>query len=350
MEKEEALLLASIWHRKRLLLSSKSIEKANRLFHNIRCFIPQYRQLILCGDIPKEANYIKGAKIVKTKEIEPLRNALRESLAEEEIGAPPVQIIYFNACDGVFQYILKQLDRGWIATTVCKKSIIEKESLNIYEEFKQKEEVIYFLDPVVEDISIEKRIIEDTRGSGKGTRLFMIQMKQSQVNLAFQAIQDEVESGKRITQAYLLETLDVRQKTLEKIIEIGKRERRLDLSDYLEGTPHPIVKFLKQISSIREISLAAVFDKKNLLGHAKYREIVFPTLNFLRLSDKVEAFSKRKFDIGKHWSLRLSAKNKNIFICKNNYLYGFILEKGIDPITFKSTLEKHIEGVFNGKV
>ncbi|MFQ6089092.1 MAG: hypothetical protein ACE5K0_09360 [Candidatus Methanofastidiosia archaeon] len=309
----------------------------------MRCFIPRYRQLILCGDIPKEARYIKGVKLVETKEFKSLRDALKESLAEEEMGTPSVQIVYFNAEEGVFKNILRYLDRGWVATTASEKPALEKESFNIYEEIRFKEGIIYLLDPMLEDISIEERIIEDTRNRSSGVRFFMIQMKESQVHLAFQAIQDELEAGEKVTQSYLSETLGIREKTLKKIIEMGRRERRLDISNYIEETPPQVIKFLKDISSGKEISLAAVFDKKNLIGYARYRDIVFPTLNFLRLSDRVETFSDTKLNIGKRWSLRLNAKNKDIFIYKHNYLYGFILEKGINFIDITSRIEKLIE-------
>jgi len=345
MEEKEALILASIWHRDKLILRSKSIEEANNLFFNIKYLIPKYRQLIICGDIPKKARYLNGTKLIETKDFDSLRDAFQQSLAEEEIGTPPVQIIFFNAGEGVLKNIFKYLDRGWIATTTCQKPTLEKESFNIYEEIRLKEEIIYLLDPMPEDISIEKRIIEDTRNSSDGGKEFMIQMKQSQVHLAFQAIKDELESGKCITQSYLSEIYNLRDKTLSKIIEIGRRERRLDISNYIEETSPQIVNFLRKISSINEISLAVVFDNENLIGYAKYRDIVFPAVNFLQLSKRVDSSSDNKLNNSKRQYIELNSEHKDIFIYKNNYLYGFVLEKGIEPSFFRFKLEKLIESI-----
>lgn len=340
MEEKNILILASIWNRNRIVFHSKSIEQANKLFFNTRCFIPRYRQSIFCGDIPKEVRYTKGSKLLETKELESLRGALLGSLAEEEMGTPPVQIVYFNAEEKIFENILRYLDRGWIATTTREKSILKERKFDIYLEIELEEGIIYLLDPAVEETSIEEEIIENTSNTNNGIRPFMVQMKASQVHYAFQAILDELGAGKKMTQAFLSESLDIRQKTIEKIVEIGKRERRLDISSYIEESPPHIIKFLKDISSINEISLAAVFDKRKLIGYAKYRDIVFPTTFFLQLIDGIEPSSGSEFKIGKRWHFELNAKFKDIFIFNHDYLYCFILEKGMPLEAFKSKLKK----------
>jgi len=323
-----------------MVFHSESIEQANELFFNTRCFIPQYRQLIFCGDIPKELRYTKGAKLLETKDFDSLRGAFQGSLAEEEMGTPPVQIVYFNAEERIFKNILRYLDRGWIATTAGDKSILEKQKFNIYQQIELEEGIIYLLDPVVGDTSIEKEIIENTNNNSSGIRTFMAQMKANQIHYAFQAILDELGTGKKVTQAFLSESLDVRQKTIEKIVEIGKRERRFDISNYIEESPPHIIKFLKDLSFIKEISLAAVFDRRNLIGYAKYRDIIFPTRNFLRLNDGIEHSSGSKFNIGKPLYFELNAKFRDIIIFNSDYLYCFILEKGMNFEEFQSKLKK----------
>jgi hypothetical protein len=348
MEEKETLIFSSIWNRNRMVFRSENIDQANELFFNATCFIPQYRQLIFCGDIPKELRYTKGAKLLETKDLESLRDAFQGSLAEEEMGTPPVQIVYFNAEERVFNNILRYLDRGWIATTSRDKSILEKQEFNIYLQIELEEGVIYLLDPAVADTSIEEEILENTNNNSSGIRTFMAQMKENQVHYAFQAILDELGTGEKITQAFLSESLDVRQKTIEKIIEIGKRERRFDISNYIEESPPPVVKFLKDLSSIREISLAAVFDRRDLIGYAKYRDVVFPTGNFLRLNDAIEHPSGSKFNIRKPWHFELNAKFRDIIIFNNDYLYCFILEKGMNFEEFQSRLKKLLRSLKDG--
>lgn len=348
MEEKEILIFGSIWNRIRLLFYSKSIDKANELFFNMKCFIPRYRQWILCGDIPKKARFVKNVELIETKDFTALREAFLQSLAEEEAGTPPIQIVYFNAREDVFNNTLRHLDRGWIATASGEKSNLEWKSIKIYEETKFKEGIIYFLDPMLDETSIEEEIIKNTTNNSPGVRSYMVQMKENEVHFAFQAIQDELKTGEKTTQAYLTETLNIRQKTLKKIIEIGKKERRFDISSYIEWSPPHIINFLKGISHVREISLAAIFDKRKLIGYARYGDIVFPSQNFLRLSDRIMTSSEDKSNLSRKWNLEISAGSKNIFISNNDYLYGFILEKGINIKEFKSVMERLIKESIEG--
>jgi len=341
-EEREVMILTSLWHRNRLVLHSRDIKEANDLFFNINYFIPQYRQLIFCGDIIKKARYLKGVKLIETEDLGSLGEAFKESLAEEELGTPPVQIVYFNAREETFKQVLQNLDRGWIATCTDDTANFVKNSYNIRKEIIFERCIIYMLDPLPNDFSIEEKLIEDTKESNRGIKQFIIQMKQSQVHLAFQAIQDELSSRKKVTQSYLSETLGIREKTLKKIIEIGIREKRLDISNYIEMIPSLIIDFLKEISFIKEVSLVAVFEGNNLVAYSRYRDIIFPTLNFLQLRDKIDIFLDSGLNIGEYWHLRLNSENKDIFIYNHDYLYCFILEKGINFITFRSKVEKLI--------
>lgn len=342
MSDREELILGSIWQRNRLAIQSKNIKKANELFSSMRSYIPSYRQLIFSGDIPKEVQYLTGAKLIKTHDVDSISIALQEAMAEEEMGATPVQIIYFNAGETELNGVLKNLDRAWIATTTCTKDILDKASFDVHEEIRMEEEVICLLDPIPEDLGIEKRIIEDTRESSKGVREFITQMKASQIHLGFKAIQDELEVKDKLTTSYLLETLNLNAELLKKIVKIGGRESRLDVSPYVEKTPPRIEGFLNKISSTKEVLLAAIFDKETLVGYAKYGDVVFPSQNFIRLSDRVSAFSETKLKFSAPWYLDLKTKNKNVFLYKNKYLYGFILDKGIDTVIFRFKVEKAI--------
>ncbi|MBN1273145.1 MAG: hypothetical protein JXB26_12820 [Candidatus Aminicenantes bacterium] len=342
---KEALIFASIWHRNRFVISGKTLDDANDLFFGFRDFIPQYRNLILCGDVPKESRYLKGVKLIDTDDLPSLREAFIESIAEEDLGAPPVQIIFFNATAEVFGEVLQHIDRGWVATYEGNPLSYLKKSFEIWEEFSFKKAKLYTLDPLLADTALEEKLIEDTKNNSKGVRLFKFQMKQSQVYLAFQAIGDELEVKEKITQSYLSETLELREKELRKIIEIGKRERRLDLSNYIEQTPTELVKFLKEISAEKELSMAAIFRERNLVGYARYRNLSFPSSIFTRIEEFIEKLNKKNLNIGKRWYFRLASERKDIFIFNEDYLYCFVLEKGINFIAFKTKIEKLINKI-----
>ncbi len=342
---KEALILASIWYRNRFLIHSKTIKESNNVFSKYKYLFPQYRKWILCGNVPKELRYISGAKIIESNDLVSLRNACMESLNEEEMGASPIQMVYFNATEEVFDEVLNHIDRGWIAT--CSESIpnVVKKRYEFWDEIDLDNVKIYFLDSLTSDISIENRLIKDSENKSKGVKLFMIQMKQSQIHLAFQAIRNELESKSKVTQSYLAETLGVRKQELNKIIEIGERERRMDISGYIEKPSNDIIKFLKEISELREVSLAAVFKENNLVAYSRFRDIEFLTLNFLQIKDKIEKLSEVAIDLGQEWTLRLHSMNKDIFIYNLNYIYCFILEKGVNFITFRARIKKLAKNV-----
>ncbi len=168
-------------------------------------------------------------------------------------------------------------------------------------------------------------------------------MKETEARLAFQAILAEMESGKTVTQSYLAETLKVREKTYHKILEIGFRERRLDVTPYIKETVPQVVKFLKAISLWNEASLAAIFIHKNLIGYAKYKDVDFSSLNFLSLSDRVEALSQTEANPGHPWLLELNTREMNILLLKHRLLYGFVLSGGADSALFRNKLEGLID-------
>jgi hypothetical protein len=101
---------------------------------------------------------------------------------------------------------------------------------------------------------------------------------------------------------------------------------------------------------MKEITLAAVFDENNLIGYAKYRDIIFPTQNFLRLSRNIEMVSDTNYSIGNRWYLEVTTKNKNILIHKYNYLYGFVFEKEMDPTLFRLKIEKLLKNSQDEKI
>jgi len=343
--KEEVFIFSSIWHRNRIVFRTDNIENYERIFSNIRIFIPIYRKLIFCGDVPKSIKYIKGANILNSNDLLSLRNALSDSIDEEEYGAPPVQILFFNVTETIFTKVLRDLDRGWIAFTSCDASILKRNSFHIYEKFPIKDGYVYLIDPVPKDISLERMIIENINNKSEGIKKFIIQMKENEIYLAFHAIQDELKTKNKITFSYLSEILNMREKTLKKIIEIGKRETRMDLSPYIEDSPKKIIKFLKSLSFIKEVSLAAIFNERDLIGYAKFRELEFSTVNFLRLKKCIEDFSKAGIDIGETWYFSLLTKNKDILIFKDNYTFCFIFEKGMNFILIISEIKNLMESV-----
>jgi hypothetical protein len=342
-ENWEAALLASIWHRNRIVIQAPNLESANSLFSLWRYYIPQYRTFVLCGSIPKDARYIKGAKLIESKEPEAQREAFERCYAEEELGAPPIQVIYFAAGPETLRGVLSALPQGWIATTVHPREDWEDKSLPVRDVLSFAGGTLFFLDPLSEDVFIEQRLIEEMRDNSEGVKEFKVQLKQSEVHLAFQAMLNELESASSLTQSYVSEMLNVRERTLAKILAIGARERRMDLSPYIRRTAPEIVDFLKEMSSVKELYLAALFDGEDLIGYAKYRDIHFPSQDFLRMLRSIGTIPPGALRSGPLKYIEVNTRQLNILVCVTGIVFGFVLEAGPNPLMVRFKVEESLE-------
>ncbi|MBN2207531.1 MAG: hypothetical protein JW742_09015 [Candidatus Aminicenantes bacterium] len=338
----EASLLAAMWHRNRIVIQASSVDSANALFSLWKYMVPQYRTFVLCGDVPKTARYIKGAKIVEAKEPEAQREAFELSYAEEELGSPPIQIVYFGADPTVLRDVLSAIPQGWIATTTHPPRAWETEKTRVRDALSFADGTFSFLDPIPKDIFIERRLIQDMRDNSEGVRDFKVQLKQSEVHLAFQAMLTELESTGLLTQSYVSEMLNVRERTLAKIMAIGSRERRVDLSSFIQRTDPTIVGFLKEMSSVKELYLAALFDGENLVGYAKYRDINFPSQNFLRIVGAVGAYARCASRTGPLKYVEINTRHLNILVCVHPIVFGFVLEAGPNPLMVRFKVEESL--------
>jgi len=341
---EEASALAAVWHRTRMVVTSPGPDLAVPLCLKLFSYIPRYRQVLLCGNVPKEMKYLKGAKLMEKSEPLAQQAAFQISLAEEELGAAPIQVIYFGDPQAATRDLFGPIDRGWmIVSPNIPRAAIEKSTSSIQGEIRFPEGKIYLLDALPADLTIEKSILNETIGSSPGVREYMIQMKETEVRLAFQAILAETESGRAVTQSYLAEMLKVREKTYHKILDIGLRERRMDLRPYIKETVPKVIKFLKAISLWNEASLGAIFIHKNLIGYAKYKDVDFPSQNFLTMGERMEALSQTEIGPGHPWILELNTREMNILLIKHRLLYGFVLAAGADSALFRMKLEGLID-------
>ncbi len=338
-----ASILASIWHRNRIIFRADDGERADSLFFELRPFIPQYRQIIFCGTIPKEARFLRGAKFIETRDLKALRTALLESLAEEELGAPPVQIVFFRADEAIFRDLLAPIDRGWMATTDQASPAWLASQLKPSVEIKTRRGTVALIDPLPEDVSLEERIMEDTKSLSAGIKAYRIQSKQGQVQLAFQAIQAELESSSRLTQPYLQETLRLRENTLKKVLEIGSRERRVDVRPYLEETPAPVVEFLKGAAKAGGLSQAVVFEGDRLIGYARYREIELPSRYFLQAWEMLGRLQTEGLPLGPFRSVELQTTGQTtILFYERRYLFAFVPDREADLPTLKLNIEREL--------
>jgi hypothetical protein len=336
----EVALLASIWHRNRLAVRCEDTATAAELVAALIEYVPPYRQLVFCGVVPKTLRFVPDVKIIDLQDLAGLRDSLLGAIAEEGMGGSPLQIVYFGADREVFESLLAFLDRGWVATTALEDIPIDGGAGAGRREIQRSAASIVLLDPVPDNTFLEERIFEDTAHRSASLRKFLIRMKQSEVRLAFDAIQGEIETGNRYHRAFFKETLKLRERTLQKAFEIGLRERRLDLSSYVEDTPPPITRLLKKLTSLEGLLMAVVLDKNTLIGIGRYRDVDLPhkTISLLwdTLSDLTEMLSPKD----NCRSLEISTTRYHVLLMRDDYLFGFILDRDVLPTAFKVAFNK----------
>ncbi|OGD09095.1 MAG: hypothetical protein A2Y86_02435 [Candidatus Aminicenantes bacterium RBG_13_62_12] len=339
----EARVMASLWDRNRLVCSVTDRSSFLPLFRWLRIYIPRYRQLLLLGDVPKEVLHLKGVRFLEGDDLKSQRAALELSFSDEETGAPPIQVIGFGLGEDAFQALLGRLDRGWVAFFQgLTRERLEASGHPVREEIALEGGSLYLLDPLPSDLSPEEELLLETASCSPAMKDFMIQMRQSQVYLAFQAIIAELESGRPITRSYLSETLRVKEKTLKKILRIGLRERRLDLVPYIKDTPRRVIEFLQGLSRESNLALVALFDGEQLVGYARYRECFFPSRSFLAFKRELDKIAGTTCNPGRSWCLEMRAGDKTALVFRGRYLCGFLLESTTESDAFRSRVARGI--------
>lgn len=339
----EARVLASLWDRNRMVCSVSDPSLFHPLFCWLRIYIPRYRPILLLGDVPRETRHLKGVRVLESGDLASRRAALEQALSEEETGAPPFQVVGFGLEDEHFRELLGRLDRGWVAffSGLTRKKL-EDAGLSVIEEIPIEGGSLFLIDPLPPELTAEEELLLETASCSPAMKDFMIQMRQSQMHLAFQAISAELESGRSLTQPYLSETLRVKEKGLKKILSLGLRERRLDLASYIRDTSPRVIDFLKSLSQESELALAAVFDREELIGYARYRECFFPSRNFQKFKKNLDRLSRTVSDPGRPWFMEIKAAEKIVQVYQGRYLYGFLLEGGAKSISFRGRVMERI--------
>ena len=339
----EARVLATLWDRNRMVCSLTDPSLFHSLFCWLRIYIPRYRPLLLLGDVPRETRHLKGVKVLDGGDIPSRMAALEQAFSEEETGAPPIQVVGFGLDEEAFGMLRSRLDRGWIAFfSGLKKKDLEAAGLHVHEEIALEGGELFLLDPPPSDLGPEEELLLETASCSPAMKDFMIQMRQSQMYLAFQAIHAEIEADRSVTRPYLSETLWIKDKGLKKIIRLGQREQRLNLEPYIKDTPPQVIEFLKSLSQESDLALAALFEREELIGYARYRECFFPSRNILKFKQILDRLGHSACEPGRPWYLEIRAGDKTVQVYQGRYLYGFLLEGGAKSASFRNRIRERI--------
>jgi len=284
-------ILTAIWLRKPILFFSKDTSVFNDFFQEIIHFIPDYRQLVIYGNVPNSYIYNKFcSKILTLEDHITLEQSLFQCFEEECINTPPLQIIYFYIDDWIKTNILTQFKKGWIAFTNTGK----KDNLK----FTEAHGVI-FID--VETLTaifpenysvhdeIEKKLLSIALQYSTESAHFLLQKKFNEIRYIEKVIVNEIEAGKRVSQVEIEENLEIDADSFLRALELLEAECGLNIKQYIQFKSEFIMATLNQIKRLHGILVATCFNNDQLLGIAKqnnfsvsYQQLFLPFISLIK--------------------------------------------------------------------
>lgn len=333
-------LLNAIWLRKPVIICTKDGEKINNYIDTVLSFIPDYRQWIVFGSVPKRFIYQKSnIKILELRDNQLIAQSLLSSFEEEGISTAPIQLISFETDEELFGQVLNQLDHGWIALTSLDTDKIinlfpSKISLSHHQDFVK----IFFLNNLSENDVIDQQLIKTTSTRPESVARLLLQKKMSEIWYIGQALIKEIEQGKTISQTEIEELYHIDTHSFHKSIEVLESETRLAISKYITFTPKVISSILTSINKLNGVFTSMGLSQNRLIGIKKKEP--FPVnesqffLPFYVLLSKLET----DYQFGKNINLSFEfTTNKQLLFLKtdrvadfDDMVFAFIVESGIN--------------------
>ena len=337
-------LLNAIWLRKPVIINFNDVNKVNKYIDEMLNFIPDYRQLIICGKVPKRVVYQKNnIKILELKDKQLIAQSLFSSFEEENISTPPLQLICFETDEWFFTHILNRLDRGWIATSsIDKDKITNLLQPKISFSFSQDMMTFFFLNDSLGNSVFEQRLLKIPNNKPDSIIRLFLQKKMSEIRYVGQALIKEIEEGRTINQTEVEELYNIDSDSFLKSIEVLKSEARSDISKYINFTPIIISSILNRMSKLNGLLTAICLKKQKIIGIIKKESFNFDYLqlfsSFYTLLSKLET----DYHFGKNVNLSIQFNTtKQLLFLKTDRIsnfkdivFAFILESNINILLF----------------
>lgn len=271
-------ILSAIWLRRPVIFNIQCLENKQKYMQEIISFIPDYRQLIFYGEVPRLLAFNKfRLKILKIEQSDVTRESLYQCFAEESSSTPPLQIVYFEAHENGIKELIKNLERGWLAFVNGESTVYQKldESGRIlFIDFNNVE----MPDPernLISNRYLEYELLERSYDSSGGALLALLQKKMNEIRYIGQALIYEIESGKKLSQAEIQQIFEIDSRNFNKVLEVLKVESGIDIAHYIRFIPEIISVVLEKIQKIAGVNTVACLFKKQLLGINKGAETTF---------------------------------------------------------------------------
>lgn len=328
--------VSSIWNRYPFIISCSDEEQCNNLVLQLIDFIPAYRQLVGCGNVPRNIEFSqRKPRILDSSELKLLCDSLSLSFEEEQEGSRPIQLVYFDATEDTFSELLGKQTHGWFATTHLSFAEIGS-LLEIYDLESVDDCTILFLKPN-DNIGIEQVLFDKSERRSLEVASFIYQLKMSEVNLIGNAILKEIENGKNMTAVEIKELFDIDDLTLDRVISLLNIESKINVKSYITFTPKMVQFQLKQCLGLNGVILAGAMEDERLIGLAKERNINFSVTNLFNTIGKEFYDTIAEYNFGENTQLIIEIKDgkKILFVLNHKYVYTFLIDttKNINILT-----------------
>ncbi|MBN2092927.1 hypothetical protein JW964_25115 [candidate division KSB1 bacterium] len=333
-------LVSSIWQRLPFIISCESIQKSLSLIGLFCDYVPDYRQLIVSGKVPKSIEFSKKKpRVLDGSDSAHFFENLCSCFDEERVGMRPIQFIYFDADKKTLIDVLLKLEQGWFATTSLSVEEIEG-MIQVYDIINLDSCSIIFLKEN-QNFAIEEQLLEKVEERTYEIAPYIYQLKMSELNLIGDAILKEIEVGKNMTEAEIKELFDMEDSALQRLIYLLRNEAKMDISPYLISTPPEVQHQLNHIRTIDGIIVATALKDQKVVGMVKNKNVQFSTS--ILFPQIVETFKSTcdefNFSDSSQLIIELKDSKKILLVKKQKYVYVLFVDttKNIDILTQEIT-------------
>jgi hypothetical protein len=261
-----AALINSALRRRPIVLEAK--DKASEpVLKHIMSFFPSHRYFLVAGAAPKWAKYLPSQpRQLKSDDLSELSTTIQSVMEEERLGRRPVQLIYFGANSKTYKEMLSTIPNAWVAVTDNLKDIIR--SLPVGEStFSLSWDGIRSLHigEAPENLDFENRLLQRLRGRRHTVATFMVQKKFAEINLAGEAVRQQIEDGEdELTMVELEELFDLDTATSGKMFEMSEAEYGFDIRRYISLPSSEVESNLDRLAESvgHAVAICAILNEK----------------------------------------------------------------------------------------
>jgi hypothetical protein len=328
--------ISCLWQRIPFIISCEDANKRNDLLLKLADFIPEYRQIIVSGNVPRTFEFSqKKPRKLDSTDLATLHDSLSSSFEEERAGSRPIQLIYFDATEDSFSDVLSNLEQGWLATTALGYEdllpvieIVDLESID--------DCTIIFMRPN-ENTEIEEQLFDKSEQRSLEVASFIFQLKMSEINLIGSAILKEIENGKNMTQVEIKELFNIDELTLQRVMYLLQVESKMDVQPYIIFTPKAVLAQLQRFVNLNGIVLSGAIQNNRLIGLSKDKNIQFSVSNLFHSIVSYYNQVRAQYAFGGNFQMIIELKDtkKVLFLTNNDYTYAFLIDtnKNINILT-----------------